>query len=229
MNTVRAVVRTLGSLFGRLGRGVHEDSSSRHLSPEGSKVSGHERLIRQILSTIHNNSILLCGEPGTGKTALLLHLNERLSTGGDPATDFFPVYIDLHDVPEHLLFDTVANAVTEQLGPMPASRAASFGTDYGHRDLANDLRSVLRALRKHSTGQARLVLLINGIDELNHYAPRTAQRVRSLFMASLDGSLVMVASAVEIDRHWEQEGSPWYNFFEEIKLPPVKHVTTSPG
>jgi len=229
MNTVRAVVRTLGSLFGRLGRGGHEGGSSRHFSPEGSIVSGHEQLIRQILSTIHNNSILLRGGSKTGKTSLLLHLKERLSTGGDPATDFFPVYIDLHDVPERLLFATIANAVTEQLGPMPASRAASFGTDYGHRDLANDFRSVLRALRKHSTGQARLVLLINGIDELNHYAPRTAQRVRSLFMASLDGSLVMVASAVEIDRHWEQEGSPWYNFFEEIEFPQANRLKTGPG
>ena len=229
MKAARSSLRFLADLASHLGRRAREDGSSQQLSPEGNRVSGHEQLIRQILSTIHNNSILLCGGPGTGKTSLLLHLKERLSNGGDPATDFFPVYIDLHDVPERLLFATVANAVTEQLGPIPASRASSFGTDYGHRDLANDFRRVLRELRKHSTGQARLVLLINGIDELNHYAQRTAQRVRSLFMASLDGSLVMVASAVEIDRHWEQEGSPWYNFFEEIELPPIDHEQTRPG
>ena len=233
MNRVRAVVRTLGGLFGRLGRGVHEGGSSRHLSPEGSIVSGHEQLIRQILSTIRNNSILLCGEPGTGKTSLLLHLKERLSTGGDPATDFFPVYIDLHEVPERLLFVTVANAVTEQLAPMPILSHAGWspapGSVYSHRYLANDFRSVLRTLRKRSHRQARLVLLVDGIDELNNYAPRTAQRVRSLFMASLDGSLVMVASAVKIDKHWEQEGSPWYNFFEEIELPPGNRVKTRPG
>jgi hypothetical protein len=77
--------------------------------------------------------------------------------------------------------------------------------------------------RKRGTGQARLVLLVDGIDELNHYAPRTTQRVRSLFMAGLDGHLVMVATAVAIDKRWEQEGSPWYNFFEEIELPAVDH------
>ena len=233
MITVRAAVRTLVSLFGRLGRGVHEGGSSRPLAPDGSEVSGHEQLIRQILSTIHNNSILLCGEPGTGKTALLLHLKERLSTGGDPVTEFFPVYVDLHDVPERLLFATVANAVTEQLAPMPILSHVDWspapGSVYGHRDLANDFRSVLRSLRERSTGRARLVLLVDGIDELNHFAPRTAQRVRSLFMASLDGSLVMVASAIEIDRHWEQEGSPWYNFFEEIELSPAHPKRRRPG
>jgi hypothetical protein len=73
-----------------------------------------------------------------------------------------------------------------------------------------------------------LVLLVDGIDELNSYAPQTTQRVRSLFMAGLEGNLVMVATAVEIDRHWEQEGSPWYNFFEEIELRPLDRVTARP-
>ena len=233
MNTVRASVRSLARLFRRFGKGTCKDSSSQQSKSGGLELPGRERLIRQILSTIHNNSILLCGGPGTGKTSLLLHLKERLSAGGDSVTEFFPVYIDLHDVPERLLFATVANAVTEQLAPMPilshATWSPASGSVYGHRDLANDFRSVLRTLKERSTGQARLVLLIDDIDELNNYAPRTAQRVRSLFMASFDGSLVMVASAVKIDKHWEQEGSPWYNFFEEIELPPVGRVKRRPG
>jgi hypothetical protein len=43
-------------------------------------------------------------------------------------------------------------------------------------------------------------------------------------MASLAENLVMVASAIEIDKHWEQEGSPWYNFFEEIELLPTEVI-----
>jgi replication-associated recombination protein RarA len=229
MKGARSSLRFLADLASRLGRRAREDGSSRQLTPGGIESAGREQLVRRILSTIHNNSILLCGGPGTGKTSLLLHLKERLSTSGDPATEFFPVYIDLHEVPERLLFATVGRAVLGQLAPIPASRAASFGADYSHRDLANDFRNVLRTLRKRSTGQARLILLVDGIDELNHYDPRTTQRVRSLFMASLDGSLVMVASAVKIDKHWEQEGSPWYNFFEEIELPPVDRVKRRPG
>jgi hypothetical protein len=29
---------------------------------------------------------------------------------------------------------------------------------------------------------------------------------------------VAVVSGVEIKKHWEGEGSPWYNFFEEIEV-----------
>jgi Cdc6-like AAA superfamily ATPase len=203
--------------------------SSRFAAPEGLEEEERERLIRRILSTIHNNSILLCGMPGTGKTSILLHLKGRLAAAEDPATTFFPVYIDLRGVSEELLFATVADAVLGQLALAPPSKVARFGSDYSHRDLANDFRAVIRALGDRSLKQARLVLLVDGIDELNHYEPRTTQRVRSLFMASLAESLVMVASAVEIDKHWEQEGSPWYNFFEEIELSPTCGEPGRPG
>jgi energy-coupling factor transporter ATP-binding protein EcfA2 len=188
-----------------------------------------EERIRRILSSIHNNSILLTGEPGSGKTSILLYLKGFLADAEDPAMTFYPVYIDLRGVPEDLLFATVADAVLGELAFAPPSKVARFGSDYGHRDLANDFRAVIRTLGERSPKQARLVLLVDGIDELNHYRPRTTQRVRSLFMASLAESLVMVASAVEIDRHWEQEGSPWYNFFEEIELSPPCGEQGRPG
>ena len=37
-------------------------------------------------------------------------------------------------------------------------------------------------------------------------------------MARVAENLVMVASGCEISREWEREGSPWYNFFEELPL-----------
>ena len=178
-------------------------------------------MIRRILSSIHNNSILLIGPEGTGKTSILLYLKGSLADAENTVTDFHPVYIDLHGVPEDLLFATVSDAVLGQLAFSPPSKVERFGSDYSHRDLSRDFRSVIRVLREGSAKSARLVLLVDGIDELNHYKPRTTQRVRSLFMASLAESLVMVASAVEIDKHWEEEGSPWYNFFEEIDISPT--------
>jgi Cdc6-like AAA superfamily ATPase len=212
--------RALLRLVRRLVLGNRGVDSPHLATPTDSIREDRERLIRRILSTIHNNSILLCGEQGTGKTSILLHLKDRLASAEDPATVFLPVYIDLRGVPENVLFATVGDAVLGQLAFAPPTKVASAGSHYDHRDLAGDFRGVIQTLSESTPKQARLVLLVDGIDELNHFHPRTTQRVRSLFMASLAESLVMVASAVEIDKHWEQEGSPWYNFFEEIEVLP---------
>ena len=229
MNVIRTSVRALTRCVRRIGEHISGDVSTRHPATGDLETAEFERLIRRILSSIPNNSILLSGRAGTGKTSILLYLKGRLMADEDLALDFYPVYIDLHGVAEDLLFATVADAVLGQLAFAPPSKVERFRPDYGHRDLARDFRGVIRALKERSQKPARLVLLVDGIDELNHYNPRTTQRVRSLFMASLSESLVMVASAVEIDKHWEQEGSPWYNFFEEIELAPTCCDAGCPG
>ena len=227
MNVLRDSLRSIAGFLHRLGGKTLNGDPIDEAAAGGSAATVRERTIRRILSTIHNNSILVCGGPGSGKTSMLLELKKHLLAGGDPTTEFFPIFVDLHGIPERLLFATAAAAVNEQVAPMPlfcrVNEVADPKLDYSHRDLANDLRSVLRTIKKRGIAPARLVLLVDGIDELNHYAPRTTQRVRSLFMAGLDGNLVMVATAVEIDKQWDQEGSPWYNFFEEIELPAVDH------
>ena len=212
-----------------MGRSSRNDDFPRLSTADCLVADERQQLIRRILSSIHNNSILLIGPIGTGKTSILLCLKGCLADAEDPAMDFYPVYIDLHGVAEDLLFATVADAVLGQLAFAPPSKVARFGPDYGHRDLSRDFRAVIRTLGERSLKPARLVLLVDGIDELNDYEPRTTQRVRSLFMASLAESLVMVASAIEIDKHWEQEGSPWYNFFEEIELSPACGEPGCPG
>lgn len=225
MNNIRTSASAIARLLRRFGSRVRDDGTSPRGSTSDLPLTEREQLIQRLLSTIHNNSILLRGDPGSGKTSMLLHLKERLSEACDPATEFFPVYIDLHRVPEQQLFKTVARAVSEQLAlaptPRPFQQAGGAGFDSSHRELARFLRSVMRLLSERRHKSVRLVLLVDGIDELNDYTPRTTQKVRSLFMASLDGSLVMVATAVKIDRQWEQEGSPWYNFFEEIEVTPL--------
>jgi len=223
MNAFRDSVRSLARLLRRFGRRFRESNSTGGSAyDDGTQLPGRERLIQRILNTIHNNSILLLGEPGIGKTSMLLELRDRLTVVDNSAHDFFPVYINLRHVPERLLFAAVADAVLCQLSqtspPGRINGAAAFRAGYDHRDLANDVRKVIRTLGKRNPRQVRLILLVDGIDVVNNYDPRTAQKVRSLFMAGLSENLVMVASAVEIDKRWEQEGSPWYNFFEEIEL-----------
>jgi hypothetical protein len=83
---------------------------------------------------------------------------------------------------------------------------------------------VLRALgaendpKKGTPRAVRLVLLIDEVDELNHYDPRVNQKLRSLFMKSFAENLVAVVAGVRIRKEWEREGSPWYNFFEEVAV-----------
>ena len=96
----------------------------------------------------------------------------------------------------------------------------STPADYGHRDLVGDLRAVIRYLQEESSKTVKLVLLIDEVDELNEYDPRINQRLRSLFMKNFAENLVAVVSGVEIKKRWEREGSPWYNFFEEIEVRP---------
>jgi tetratricopeptide (TPR) repeat protein len=187
---------------------------------------GRELLIERILQTIHNNSLLLYGERRIGKTSLQHQLRRRLQQIDDPQYDFYPVYIDLQGTPESQFFATLAEDVLHELAPLLDGMKPGDGLpadkDYGYRELVADLRRVIKALEARSSKQVKLVLLIDEVDELNAYDPRVNQRLRSLFMKSFAENLVAVVSGVEIRKQWDKEGSPWYNFFEEIEVTPIE-------
>jgi AAA+ ATPase superfamily predicted ATPase len=172
---------------------------------------------------LHNNSLLLHGERRIGKTSLQHQLKRRLEELQDPAFVFYPVYIDLQGTPEEKFFSTLAEEIFEELQPAleGLEPASSLAGEYGYREFIKDLRQVLKRLRDHDERQARLVLLIDEVDELNSYDSRVNQKLRSLFMKSFAENLVAVVSGVAIKREWDREGSPWYNFFEEIDVGPI--------
>jgi AAA+ ATPase superfamily predicted ATPase len=184
---------------------------------------GREHLLDRILQTLHNNSLLLHGERRIGKTSLQHQLKRRLEELQDPAFVFYPVYIDLQGTPEEKFFSTLAEEIFEELQPAleGLEPASSLAGEYGYREFIKDLRQVLKRLRDHDERQARLVLLIDEVDELNSYDSRVNQKLRSLFMKSFAENLVAVVSGVAIKREWDREGSPWYNFFEEIDVGPI--------
>jgi tetratricopeptide (TPR) repeat protein len=181
---------------------------------------GRRDLVDRVLATVPNNSLLLLGERRIGKTSMLHQLGLQLPKLDHPRFCFVPVPIDLQGVAEEAFFATVAEAVGETIGDerMSAARAAD---GYDSRELVRDLRRVLPTVECADDRQAKLVLLFDEIDELNGYSHRTNQRLRSLFMRGFADQLVAVAAGVGIARQWDHEGSPWYNFFEELEVGPI--------
>ena len=183
---------------------------------------GRRELVDRILQTIHNNSLLLYGERRIGKTSIQHQLKKRLRGLDDPLYEFHPVFVDLQGTPETRFFQTIAEDIFQELAPVLGGLQPGTETsgEYSYRDFIRDVRAVLKTLEERTLKKVRLVLLIDEVDELNDYDPRVNQRLRSLFMKSFAESLVAVVSGVEIKKQWEREGSPWYNFFEEIEVKP---------
>jgi len=187
---------------------------------------GRQRLLDRILQTLPNNSLLLYGERRIGKTSIQHHLKKRIQNLEDPSYEFFPVFIDLQGTPEERFFATLAEDIFQQLAPalgdLQPSAALAGGGEYSYSVFLRDIHKVLKVLKERNAKQVKLVLLIDEVDELNTYDPRVNQRLRSLFMKSFADNLVSVVSGVEIKKHWERAGSPWYNFFEEIEVEPFR-------
>jgi tetratricopeptide (TPR) repeat protein len=183
---------------------------------------GRTKLLTRILNVLHHNSLMITGERRIGKTTLLHHLRKALEN--DTATDyqFFSVSTDLQGVPEAGFFEAVMSDVAEQLPLRPDTRGAlryqPGRADYDGRDFSHDLQRVVGDLTTRTVKKVKLALLIDEVDVLNQYSERVNQRLRSIFMKTFSEHLVAIMSGVGIKRIWKSEGSPWYNFFDEIEL-----------
>jgi hypothetical protein len=186
---------------------------------------GREKLIKRVLNTIHNNSLLLYGPRRIGKTSLQHQLQHRLQNLNDPEFHFVPVLIDLQGTTEERFFITLMEEILETC-KADLEGAAAFqlhqdgGQGYSSRDFSQDLKNVLQILSAKTPKKLKLVLLIDEVDELNKYSEQVNQKLRSVFMKTCAENLVAVMSGISIKKHWQSEGSPWYNFFEEIEVPP---------
>jgi hypothetical protein len=182
---------------------------------------GREPLLQSILNTIHSNSIMLHGPRRIGKTSLQLELKRRLELSRDPEYLFVPVFVDLQGTSEESFFATVMTDILEAArahvhGQLPALPEASAG--YSSREFSRDLRTVLASLQSTTAKKLKVVLLIDEVDQLNRYSEQTNQKLRAVFMKTFAESLVAVMSGTHIEKQWASEGSPWYNFFEEMEV-----------
>jgi tetratricopeptide (TPR) repeat protein len=183
---------------------------------------GRHKLLARIMNVLHHNSLMITGERRIGKTTLLHHLRKALEHDEGTDYQFFAVSTDLQGVPEAAFFDAVMTDVAEQLPLRAETREAlrfRRGREtYDGRDFSHDLQRVVEDLTQRTTKKVKLALLIDEVDVLNEYSERVNQRLRSIFMKTFSEHLVAIMSGVGIKRIWKSEGSPWYNFFDEIEL-----------
>jgi tetratricopeptide (TPR) repeat protein len=183
---------------------------------------GRRKLLNRIMNVLHHNSLMITGERRIGKTTFLYHLKKALEADEGTEYKFFPVFTDLQGVPEQGFFHAVMSDVVDSLGLSTDTLAAlRFRIDdesYDGRDFSHDLQRVIEDLKARTPRRVKLALLIDEVDVLNDYSERINQRLRSIFMKTFSEHLVAIMSGVGIKRVWTSEGSPWYNFFDEIEL-----------
>jgi hypothetical protein len=188
---------------------------------------GREKLMARIMNVLHHNSLMITGERRIGKTTFLYHLKKALESDEQTDYKFFPVFTDLQGVPEDAFFHVVMGDVVEALGLSEATLASLRWREeraYEGRDFAHDLQRVTEELKTRTPKKVKLALLIDEVDVLNEYSERINQRLRSIFMKTFSEHLVAIMSGVGIRRAWKSEGSPWYNFFDEIVVEPLSRV-----
>jgi nucleoside-triphosphatase THEP1 len=183
---------------------------------------GREKLLARLLNVLHHNSLMITGERRIGKTTFLYRLKKALESDEGTEYRFFPVFTDLQGVTEDGFFHAVMTDVLENL-KLSAAEVAGLrfhaqAERYDGRDFSHDMQRVIEQLKTVTPRKVKLVLLIDEVDVLNQYSERINQRLRGIFMKTFAEHLVAIMSGVGIKRTWTSEGSPWYNFFDEIEL-----------
>ncbi|MCB9396413.1 MAG: AAA family ATPase [Acidobacteria bacterium] len=186
----------------------------------GDMFYGREALLKQILNTIHNNSLMIYGERRIGKTSFLHQLYKLLPSVEDPEYLFLPVMIDLQGIDETQFFAHLDHEIqlALQQWSLPALEVAPESMD--GRVFTQRLRQVIHDLKNACPKAPKLVLLLDEVDIMNGYSERTNQQLRAVFMKGFAHHLVAIMAGIHISKRWKSEGSPWYNFFEQIELRP---------
>jgi len=168
---------------------------------------------------------MIYGPRRIGKTSMQHQLRQRLEKLDDPVYHFIPVMIDLQGTSEEqffaVLMEEIIEACKSNLNGNTSFKITDRQNDYTSRDFGKDLKKLLQSLKSEEEKKLKLVLLIDEVDELNKFSERVNQKLRSVFMKTFAENLVAVMSGAHIRKNWESEGSPWYNFFEEIEVPPL--------
>lgn len=187
---------------------------------------GRKPLLKQILNTLHNNSLMIYGERRIGKTSFLHQLHAVLPEMEDPHYAFTPVFLDLQGVTEDQFFSFMDHEIMQSLAAQDI-RLEEPQRNVDARLFTSRLRRAINELKQRNDKSPKLVLLLDEVDIMNGFTEHTNQQLRSVFMKGFARHLVAVMAGIHINKQWKSEGSPWYNFFEQIQLKPFseEHAT----
>jgi uncharacterized protein YejL (UPF0352 family) len=198
---------------------------------------GRHELLQRIVSTLHNNSIMIHGERRIGKTTLLYQLANTLRQINDRDYWFVALYVDLEGTTEttffHLLMEEIVHHIytlddldTQHLATLDGLHYHSAqASSYSDREFSRDLRQIIAVLEaygaEHRPGkQLRLILLMDEMDTVSRFNHLIQQQLRRIFMREFAVSLGAVVAGIEISKDWERIESPWFNMFNEIAMQP---------
>ncbi len=203
---------------------------------------GRDDLLGELLQIVHNNNVIIYGERRIGKTTLLYQLGQRLKKLEDPDYAFFPAFVNLQGIPQDRLFLLLAQGVAQDLEDKVGSlalicRSGGRGdaissapgldwrpvkTDYSNLDFQEDLGTIVEALQRTTTKEARLILLLDEADVISTHDQIVQEQLRGVLMSSLARKVKVVLAGTYISKEWHLQSSPWYNLFSrEIMLPPL--------
>lgn len=191
---------------------------------------GRQRLLNQVESALHQNSIMIHGERRIGKTSLLYQIRRRLEERHDPTVQFLPIFIDLEGTPEpeffHRLMEGVIEALAGPLAQMPSRPELHYFQESSHaaysdRNFRRDLRDVIEFLKEFYHRMPRLIFILDEADIMNTYDALTQQQLRRILQDTFAQNVGAVVAGVNINKVWDRVESPWYNMFLEIAMQPL--------
>jgi hypothetical protein len=182
----------------------------------GSHFVGRKELIRNIISGIFRNSFCVLDTKSSGKTSLLLKLEEELSKDDifNGEILLFPKYLTLKDFNEASFWQKIMQAIVDAIPNVQDSRV--IRSKYDYFDFLSDIK-IIHSWDKLQ-GNRRVVLLIDDIHLIDNYPQPYKERFRSVFSGY--GQIQVIVVGKEIDLRADNVfSSPWYNFLYFLDMP----------
>ena len=224
---IRLVMRTVireGYNPYKAGGPIHEDKL----------FFGRENILKAILNTVHNNSVLIYGERRIGKTSILFKLHRALAQLDHATCTFYPVFISLQGTPESKFFATLAHDILNAydiLNACPNSAELPLIytpgiSDYDTASFSWDMQYLTKHLTEVSSRPPKIVLLLDEIDTLNDYDLNTNLQLRNIFTGPLHAYFSAIMAGYELREDWPSTTSPPFNYLSQrLQIGPLDEPT----